>query len=318
MQESRHDELSADGEPTSWVRIAALLPAHSPRAAREDSGHSRMLAEVRSKLPPILVHRATMRVIDGTHRVSATRIRGEDTIEVRWFHGDDREAFRAAVRANVTHGLPLSRAERLAAAARLIAEDPRCSDRSIAVTAGLSAATVGSLRRRLPTAATGAEARVGRDGRVRPLDPAAGRERAKEILLRSPDASLRRIAREAGISPATARDVRRRLKLTTTADSVDPQATAQQPPRHLRPIPALEAGPTLDGLSKDPALRHSDSGRAVLRWLSSRLLRQREGQNLTHQVPPHAAYLIAQLADQCAEEWGQLAMALREKAQRAS
>jgi hypothetical protein len=44
------------------------------------------------------------------------------------------------------------------------------------------------------------------------LDGAAGRRRATELLALRPDATLRQVAREAGISLSTARDVRQRLR----------------------------------------------------------------------------------------------------------
>jgi hypothetical protein len=41
------------------------------------------------------------------------------------------------------------------------------------------------------------------DGKVRPLDPAEGRRRAEKLLTQQPEASLRDVARCAGISAAT-------------------------------------------------------------------------------------------------------------------
>ncbi len=77
-----------------------------------------------------------MRVIDGLHRMRAARLRGDQTIEVQYFTGDDDAAFLLAVEANTAHGLPLSLSERKAAAVRLIAMFPDRSNRSIAASAG--------------------------------------------------------------------------------------------------------------------------------------------------------------------------------------
>ena len=55
--------------------------------------HIRSLAELQDELPPILVHRTTMRVIDGMHRLKAAILRGERTIEATFYDGDDAEAF---------------------------------------------------------------------------------------------------------------------------------------------------------------------------------------------------------------------------------
>lgn len=120
------------------------------------------------------------------------------------------EVFRLAVSANVTHGLPLNKAERQAAAARIIRSHPQASDRSIAQTTGLAAKTVARIRRRSHVDET--DRRVGQDGRVRPLNTADGRRIASRAITDRPDASLREIAQEAGISIGTVRNVRARLE----------------------------------------------------------------------------------------------------------
>jgi ParB/Sulfiredoxin domain len=64
-----------------------------------------MIAEVpAAQLPPILVQRATSRVIDGMHRVRAATIRGEDLISGRLVGCSDDAAFILSVRANNSHG----------------------------------------------------------------------------------------------------------------------------------------------------------------------------------------------------------------------
>ena len=70
-----------------------------------------------------------MRVIDGTHRLRAALLRGVDVIDVLYFDGPDADAFVLAVELNHTHGLPLSRADRTAAAERIIGSHPDWSDR---------------------------------------------------------------------------------------------------------------------------------------------------------------------------------------------
>src|SRR2546421_3267487 len=69
---------------THRVPVRSLLPADSPRLNGEDAEHIRVLAAVEAKLPPILVHRASMRVIDGMHRLGAARLRNEETIDVQF------------------------------------------------------------------------------------------------------------------------------------------------------------------------------------------------------------------------------------------
>lgn len=78
---------------------------------------------------------------------------------MEYFDGTAEAAFALAVErnlANPAEGLPLSVAERKAAAERIVSGRPELSDRSIAQGVGLSAKTVGEIRRR--AAADGAQA----------------------------------------------------------------------------------------------------------------------------------------------------------------
>jgi hypothetical protein len=97
------------------VPVGIPLPADSPRLGGENRDHIRLLADATAPLPPILVHRSTMRVIDGMHRLRAAMLRGATEIAVEFFDGTEAEAFARAVRENVAHGLPLSRSDREAA-----------------------------------------------------------------------------------------------------------------------------------------------------------------------------------------------------------
>ncbi|MYT32241.1 ParB N-terminal domain-containing protein [Streptomyces sp. SID8354] len=207
---------SASGHPESsavaTVPIALLLPADSPRLSGENMEHARALAASEKEFPPIVVHRSTMRVIDGMHRLRVALIRGCSQIAVRFFEGSEADAFVLAVESNVGHGLPLTLAERTAAAARIVLTHPQWSDRAIASTTGLSATTVGALRRREQVGSAAPTARIGRDGKVRPLSTEEGRRAAGRLITESPDAPLREIAKKAGISPGTVRDVRERLQ----------------------------------------------------------------------------------------------------------
>ena len=104
-----------------------------------------------------------MRVIDGMHRLRAAQLRAAKKIEVKFFDGTDDLAFLLAVRANVAHGLPLSKADRVAAAARIIESRPQWSDRAIASAAGPSPSTVKAARKRSTDAGQQLNARLGRD-----------------------------------------------------------------------------------------------------------------------------------------------------------
>jgi hypothetical protein len=282
------------------------------------------LAEVGDCWPPLVVHRQTMRVIDGMHRLRAARLRGQAVVEVRFFDGDEGEAFVAAVRANVAHGLPLTLADRKGAAARIIGWQPQRSDRWIGEVTGLAAGTVGAIRRRMGPSAPQGTARVGRDGRVRPLEMAEGRRKAQQQITSRPQASLREIAKAAGVSPATVKDVRDRL-----GRGQDPvprgqraalaapagQASAPRPGQDGSGAPGdtRDLAWSLRQLGKDPSLRYTEPGRALLRWLEAHACGPRRVAGLTDTLPSHCGYLIADIARQCAREWQDLATALEHR-----
>ncbi|MER5546342.1 ParB/RepB/Spo0J family partition protein [Streptomyces sp. NPDC002589] len=282
-----------------------------------------MLAEAQTPLPPIVVHRPTMRIIDGMHRAQAAMLRGEDCVEVQYVDGTADDAFVLAVRLNAEHGMPLSRRDRLAAAERIINSHGQWSDRRIAEVTGLSPVTVSALRRRTTAEAAQAKARTGRDGRSRPVNSAAGRRRAVQVIAARPDASLREIAQEAGIAPATARDVRRRIregkdpvpaKLRNAAQDSDgtggPRVrnqvlaeTAGHGPRvRTEPVVTAATG-QFANLRKDPSLRFSEAGRALLQLLAANELDDERWRWLMSAVPAHRHADIARTARLCGERW---------------
>lgn len=193
------------------VPIASLRPGESPRLNGQDKAHIMRLAELETPLPPILVDRNTMKVIDGMHRLMVASLKGRETVEVRFFDGSAADAFLWAVKENVAHGLPLSLADRRAATARIILSHQELSDRALGELVGLAARTVASIRRSVANGTSPSDRRVGRDGKVRPLSGVEGRQRVADLLAEQPDASSRVLARRAGVSPATVRDVRQRL-----------------------------------------------------------------------------------------------------------
>lgn len=272
-----------------------------------------------------------MRVIDGMHRLMAALLKGNETIDAELFDGTTEEAFLRAVEANVTHGLPLSREDRRAAAARIIASHPEMSDRAIARAAGLGAKAVATVRRTaLETAPLGA--RVGRDGKVRPLSSVEGRRRAAELIAENPQASLREVARRAGISPATVSDVRKRLMSgespvpeqragmphsgTDQAESADRSQSGEQytgqKMRLMQPAPAS----LVEKLLRDPSLRHKEEGRHLLRVLQQNALGDQAWAKLAAAVPSHYGDLVVDLARQYAETWMEFAKELDSRIQK--
>lgn len=319
---------------TRTIPIASLRPGESPRMAGQDKEHIARLAEVDTPFPPILVNRRTMQVIDGMHRLLAALTRGQQDIEVEFFEGSEEDAFLRAVEANVTHGFPLSQADRRAAATKIMITHPHLSDRAIARSAGLGAKSVAAIRRRSADALPQLNARVGRDGKVRPLNSLDGRLRAAAVLAERPQASLREVARLAGISPATAGDVRKRINsgrppvtgpsAATAAVAADNRpevagtpAVAAAPGRKVR-LAQPEPGSVLDKLMRDPSLRHKEGGRHLLRLLQQNAIRMEEWSELSAVVPPHCGDLVAQLARQYAETWQGFAQDLEERVRSAN
>ncbi|MGC0316434.1 ParB N-terminal domain-containing protein [Kitasatospora acidiphila] len=348
------------------IPIDSVLPGESPRFTIEDKAHIARLAETDATLPPILIHRQTMRVIDGLHRLRAAQLKGEDSIAVEYFDGTEEAAYLLSVEANIAHGLPLTVSERKAAAERIVTMHPEMSDRSIARNTGLSAKTVSEIRRRSTGDSGQSDARVGRDGRLRPVNADEGRRRVAKVIRERPDASLREIAQAAGVSVSTAHGVRCRIRdeepvqpgaartgsvpaqrtdsqsftkwtaTTPPAQSGTSEASAQRlaesgPARRTGvaadPAPsrlgsqrlpaqrrADEAFAGLERLRRDPSLRFTDSGRALLTWLHQRLVVVSEAEHELQSIPPHLLTTVSALALECADNWRELATELRGRA----
>lgn len=311
--------------PATMVPIRSLVPSRSLRINGEHQDHVRALAEAEDGLPPIVVHRATMRVIDGMHRLRAAMLRGREHIEVEFFEGDEEDAFVYAVESNAKHGLPLSPADRAAAVVRIINSRREWSDRAIASVAGLSDKTVASIRRSSPEVLQ-SNTRMGRDGRVRPVNSTEGRRRAAELIATRPDSSLRQIAKEAGISLGTACDVRKRLNVGQ--NPVPPRQRdaerEQEKGAHGRSrghagdevvtLPQAKSPRlTLDELKKDPSLRQNEMGRTILRLLEAHALGLGSWQRVIESVPPHCVDAVAEAARDCAGSWWKFAQRLEKR-----
>lgn len=303
------------------IAVCSLRQGDSPRFGI-DLEHVRRLAESEAEFQPILVHRKTMRVVDGMHRVHAAKLRGQHTIAVQWFEGDEQAAFLVAVESNVRHGLPLSREERKQAALRILSRHSDWSDRSIAKMSGLSAKSVGVLRRQTTEEKAPQELRIGCDGRARPSSTAEGRTAAAEVIRNNPTASLREIAGQTGISVGTVRDVRRRL-----ANGQEPVPEKQQKGNAAdhSVIPTVADRQAVaaasdqaqrmnlyNRLCRDPSLRLSENGRFVLQQLRTQLLCSTEDwKRLTPAIPMHGRSAVAELLSACADDLREVAQELR-------
>ncbi|MFJ6675694.1 ParB/RepB/Spo0J family partition protein [Actinosynnema sp. NPDC091369] len=296
-------------EKVDSVSIDSVTVTDSPRLAGLNTDHVRALADAEGALLPIVVHRETMRVVDGAHRLAAARLRGQQEIEVVFVSGSECDLFVLSVQANIGHGLTLTLAERKAAANRILISHPHWSDRKIAMVTGMSPSTVGSLRNRSSVELGHSNKRRGLDGVERPQSTAESRSRAYALLTERPNASVREIAAIVGLAPSTVHDVRQRMR-DGRAPVPTGQRGAAEPVRRLhvaggRADRSAEdgAGISVATLSVDPALRHSDLGRLLLRLLSTQTLLEQRLTELTAIVPRHLVGSVATLARRTGDTW---------------
>ncbi|MFI7002378.1 ParB N-terminal domain-containing protein [Nocardia sp. NPDC050175] len=323
------------------VSVGSVRPGPALRDSviRNDE-YIRVLMESAAQLPPIIVHRPTMRLIDGAHRLEAAKTIDREMIAVRFFDGSDDDAYALAVHSNIMHGLPLSVAERKAAAMRLMNLYPQWSDRLIARTAGLSHTTVGAERRRATGGGVQLDRRVGKDGKVRPVVADDGRRIAANIIKESPESSLRAVSKRAGVSPSTVRDVRARLSRgedpvvsgCVSSQAVDPRVVngssqsksegayepGMSPPKSAAaaqtPITTSVQDTILTALRSDPALRFTDKGRSILRLTGGSVVELRDWQQVMFDLPGYCHGSLARLARANAQSWIELANRLEKSA----
>jgi hypothetical protein len=228
--------------PVSSVRLANIIcdPEHvSPRvglggarvSAERVAEFKQMLGEDLQALPePICVEsHGSLILADGYHRLAALGQlarehpgdRRFEFVSVRVANTPSGQlpaafAYEIALECSAKGPLPLTRAEKQAAIARLVVEHPECSDREIARRVGVDHKTVGSVRRRGISPAD--------DGSVHDRDGAAA------------SMSPARVARIA------ARLVRYGDELGTEASDIDPVELVAEIAdrfRELRPTEAL-------------------------------------------------------------------------------
>ncbi|MFJ3876696.1 hypothetical protein ACIPW5_04470 [Streptomyces sp. NPDC090077] len=313
--------------PTSTVEpvpLRDLHTAHAPRSAEEEEQYARALAASREDLVPVLVHRATMLVIDGVCRARAAALRGHTHIRARLFDGTEEDGEMLSVLVDVAHGMIPPVTERTAAARHALRVQPDWSDRALAALTGLPGKRVAALRRESGAATAPHGRRLGLDGRTRPLDSAVRRRLADGLLDDDPHASLRQVARAAGLSPATVADVReRRLRGEDPVPSRGTGARTGRPPglvptqrtggTPLPPAAASALRPVLASLTRDPSLRLTESGRALLRALDVSCVLADGIEGIAAHVPPHRLDAVARLAQSHARLWEALAAHLGQR-----
>lgn len=327
--------------PEVSVPVNSLVPGFHLRLTGTDAGHVRLLADAAGsvRLPPILVQKRGARIIDGMHRVEVAKLRGEWTINARVVNCTDEEALVLAVKSNTLHGLPLTRADRISSAKRILTTNPDWSDRKVAMITGLSAKSIASLRNNSVVDAQFQGKRLGRDGKRRPVVAAEGRRRAAEYIRDHPEASLREVARETDVSLGTVHDVREKIRRGMYRDMTEArrgedqavrssaQEAAASPPQPVMSAPGrirAESGqrvawPAISvKLSRDPALRYTDGGRAFLRWMAQHAMQADEWRDFADAIPQRWLKDVWQLAATISDEWREFAEQLRYRQEAAS
>src|SRR6266567_1079227 len=166
-EEFRYPADVVDRLPIFNVPVNSLKSGFFLRGTGTDPAHVRLLADAvnASELPPILVQECNSRVVDGMHRLEAAKLLDEKYIRARFVNCTDQEAFILAVKSNTLHGLPLSRADRISGAERILSWHPDWSDRAVGAATGLSAKTIAGLRCRSSGKVQHLGKRLGRDGK---------------------------------------------------------------------------------------------------------------------------------------------------------
>jgi hypothetical protein len=320
--------------PVFRLPVSSVGPGLFLRQSGTDAAHVQLLADAASsgELPAILVQKSSLRIVDGMHRIEAAKLRGEECINARFVDCSDDEAFLLAVKSNTLHGLPLSRADRIAGAKRILERHGDWSDRAVAAATGLSAKTIAGFRHHSGGEVKDLDKRLGRDGKWRPVTGIEGRKRAAEYLAIRPDASVREVAREADVSLGTVHDVRAKLRR-----GLDPTTAGQRSPRDRgangsavetgRDWPSPRNGtclhtrrpsslaPSWSGISSklasDPTIRYTENGRKFLRWMTTRTMQPGEWKEFVEAVPTHWAREISLVAESISEAWLDFANQLR-------
>jgi ParB-like chromosome segregation protein Spo0J len=300
------------------VPVASLRCGPSPRRGSVRADHVEALMQTHAGWPPILVHQDSLVVIDGHHRMAAARTLGLSSIEVVYFNGDDDDAEIEAIRRNVTHGLPLTLAERQAAIKRLLKRRPDWSDSRIADICGVSSRTVGRCRKETEPSPSNLDRRVGRDGKRRPTNPEAVRGRVVQLLDARPGLSLRQAAAEVGASKETIRSVRKRLEASVSADKRSGLVVTL--PCEAMPLPpSVVVGESPHtprsriSWSADSACSSTLDGQAFACWFDAHSVQDVQPITYTSSVPLSRIYDVIDESRRRSEFWASFAAKLRDR-----
>ncbi|WP_337824515.1 hypothetical protein [Amycolatopsis sp. A1MSW2902] len=159
------------------------------------------------------------------------------------------------------------------------------------------------------------------------MDPAEGRLSATEYLSTEPSASIRKVAEAAGITPATAKDVRDRLR--RDENPLPPRLRTGSPKENrtsergsdlvpsnvatLPPPSARVSSDTFAQLLRDPSLRLTEGGRAILRLLHLHTIDESDWRTVIDGVPAHCSRAVVDAARACATAWHRVAEELERR-----
>jgi ParB-like chromosome segregation protein Spo0J len=290
-------ELIATESPAvERVDVCALRQGWRLRTQEIDADHLNVICLAKGKWPPIVVRRGDNAIIDGNYRYLAACRLGYTHIECMYFDGGDEDAFLEALRRNLTHGLPLSLEDRKRAARLLLQSHPEWSDRRIAGECSLAPGTLRRLRAGMPTPgeANAVTSRLGRDGRRRPVDPEASRQRILRVIAAHPEHSLGEIARITQTSPATVRSVVKR----------PPQESHGSGPQMLDTRGLI--GTACGAWVADSALSSMVDGKDFAHWLEQTTIRA-EWEGFVDGVPLSRVYEVADEARRRGRAWVEFA-----------
>jgi ParB-like chromosome segregation protein Spo0J len=250
----------------------------------------------------LVVRQGDNTIVDGNYRYLAARELGHAHVSCIWFCGDDDEILVEALHRNRSHGLPLSLAEREAAAVHLIEFHPEWSNRRLAEACGLAPGTVRRIRDSGPPPAEPVSIRIGRDGKRRPADAQHARQRVLSALESHPTHSLRDIAGLAGSSPETVRSLKKRMGAPGLGEVL-----ALDPANAL----ASDSAETMRWTS-DSALQSAPASNQFLSWFEKTTVAE-EWQSFVNDIPLSRAYEVADEARRRASTWQSFASTLESR-----